>query len=65
MELFTTALDRLPYKIKKIVIKADKTPAGQHARFFNAPTIYEVVIVVEGENLENRDLLLHRRMNQL
>ncbi|KAL4091329.1 hypothetical protein QTP88_026032 [Uroleucon formosanum] len=49
---------RLNYKI---VIRADKTPAGQHARRFNAPTIDEVAIVVVGENLESRDIVLHRR----
>ena len=42
----------------KIVIKADKTPAGQHVRRFNAPTIDEVAIVIVGENLENRDIVL-------
>lgn len=59
--LFTTALDRMPSDNHKIVIKAYKTPAGQHTRRFNAPTIDEVVIVVIGENLENRDIVLHRR----
>lgn len=63
--LFTTALDRMPSDNHKIVIKADKTLAGQHARRFNAPTIDEVAIVVVGENLENRDIVLHRRSNQL
>jgi hypothetical protein len=49
----------------KIVIRADQTPAGQHARCFNAPTIDEVAIVVVGENLENRDIVSHRRNDQL
>jgi hypothetical protein len=63
--LFKTALDRMPSDNHKIVIRADKTPAGQHARRFNAPTIDEVAIVVVGENLENRDIVLHRRNDQL
>lgn len=63
--LFKTALDRMPSDNHKIVIRADKTPAGQHARRFNAPTIDEVAIVVVGENLENRDIVLHRRSDQL
>jgi len=44
--LFTTTLDRMSSNNHKIVIKSDKTPAGQHARCFNAPTIDEVTIVV-------------------
>ena len=52
-----TTLDRMPSNNHKIAIKADKTPAGQHVRRLNAPTI-----VVVGEN---RDIVLHRRNNQL
>ncbi|XP_050057702.1 uncharacterized protein LOC126550363 [Aphis gossypii] len=54
--LFKTALDLMPSDNHKIVIRADKTPAGQHTRRFNAPTIDEVAIVVVGENLESRDI---------
>lgn len=63
--LFKTALDLMPSDSHKIVIRADKTPAGQHARRFNAPTIDEVAIVVVGENLESRDIVLHRRNDHL
>lgn len=49
----------------KIVIRADKTPAGQHARRFNAPTIDEVVIFVVGENFESRDIVLNFRNDRL
>lgn len=63
--LFKTALDMMPSDNYKIVIKADKTPAGQHARRFNAPTIDEVAVVVVGENLESRDIVLHRRNDRL
>jgi hypothetical protein len=63
--LFTTALDRIPSENFKNFMKSNKTPAGQHARHFNAPTIDKVAIVVVGENLENRDIVLHRRSNQL
>ncbi|XP_076264167.1 uncharacterized protein LOC143198693 [Rhynchophorus ferrugineus] len=55
----------MPSDNHKIVIRADKTPAGQHTRRFNAPTIDEVAIVVVGENLESRDIVLHRRNFQL
>ncbi|GBP75982.1 hypothetical protein EVAR_32233_1 [Eumeta japonica] len=63
--LFKTVLDHMPSDNHKIVIKADKTPTGQHIRRFNAPTIDEVAIVIVGENVENRDIVLHRRNNQL
>lgn len=63
--LFTTALDHMPSDNYKIVIRADKALAGQHAGRFNAPTIDEVAIVVVGENFENRDIVLHRRNDQL
>lgn len=63
--LFKTALDRMPSDNHKIVIRADKMPAGQHPRRFNAPTIDEVAIVVVGENLQNRDIVLQRRNDRL
>lgn len=52
--------DRVPSDDRKIVIKAHKTAAGQHARRFNALTIDEVAIVVAGEMSENT-VVLHRR----
>ena len=57
--LFKTALDRMPSDNHKIVIGAVKTPAGEHAKRFNAPTIDEVAIVVVGENVKSRDIVLH------
>lgn len=61
--LFTTALDRMPSDNHKIVIRADRAPAGR--MHFNVPTNDGVAIVIVGENLENRDIVLHRRNNQL
>lgn len=65
IRLFKTALDQMPSDNHKIVIRADKTPAGEHARRFNAPTIDDVAIVIVGENLHSRDIVLHRRNDQL
>lgn len=59
--LFKTALEMMTSDDHKIVIKADKTPAGEHERRFNAPTLNEVAIVVVGENLESRDIVIQRR----
>lgn len=63
IRLFTTALDRMQADDYKIIIKADKTPAGEHARRFNAPTIDEVAMV--GETFTSRDIVLHRRNEQI
>lgn len=65
IRLFKTALTRMTRDEYKIVIKADKTPVGQHERRFNAPTINEVAIVIVGEQFESRDIILHRRNNNI
>lgn len=65
VRLFRTALDRMPSDDHKIVIRADKTPLGEHARRFNAPTIAEVAIVIVGDQFQSRDIVLHRRNDQL
>ena len=61
VRLFRTALDRMPTDDYVVVIRADKTPAGEHERRFNAPTINEVAIVIVGEEFNSRDIILHRR----
>lgn len=65
INVFKTALERMPSDDHRIVIRADKTPRGEHARRFNAPTINEVAVVIVGENFESRDIVLHRRSNKL
>ncbi|GFW26455.1 uncharacterized protein TNCV_1163921 [Trichonephila clavipes] len=44
--LFKTAIDMMPSDTHKIVIRADKMPAGEHVRRFNAPTVDEVAIII-------------------
>lgn len=61
IRLFRTAIENMPADDYKIVIRADKTPAGEHARRYNAPTINEVAIVMVGEEFDSRDIILHRR----
>ncbi|XP_046668407.1 uncharacterized protein LOC124359579 [Homalodisca vitripennis] len=61
IRLFKTALERMPSDDYKVVIRADKRPAGTHERRFNAPTIDEVAILVVGENMETHDIALTRR----
>ncbi|UYV69075.1 hypothetical protein LAZ67_6002284 [Cordylochernes scorpioides] len=61
IKLFKTAIEQMPSDDNKVIIKADKTPIGQHRRQFNAPTIDEVAIVMVGEEFNSRDIILHRR----
>lgn len=65
IQLFKTALDRMPSDDHKIVIRADRTPFGEHARRFNAPTIDEVAILIVGQQFQSRDIVLHRRNENL
>ncbi|CAH0397640.1 unnamed protein product [Chilo suppressalis] len=60
VKLFKSALDRMPNDDYKVVIKADKRPSGTHERTFNAPTD-EVAILIVGEQLDKRDIMLTRR----
>ena len=61
VRLFRTALERMPADDYVVVIRADKTPADQHERQYNAPTINEVAIVIVGTEFNSRDIVLHRR----
>jgi len=55
----------MPSDNHRIIIRADKTPFGEHSRRFNAPTTDEVAIVIVGEQFSSRDIVLHRRNEQL
>lgn len=48
MRFFKTAIDIMPSAIHNIVIHASKIPVGEQVRRFNAPTIHEVAIVIDG-----------------
>lgn len=65
VQFFKITLDRMPFENHKIVIRADRTPFGKHERRFNAPTIDEVAIVILGDQFKSRDIVLHRRNEQL
>ena len=60
VKTFKTALEEMPTDEYKIVISADRTPAGEHAGRYNAPTANEVAVILTGE-FEKRDIVLHRR----
>ncbi|KAL7302634.1 hypothetical protein TKK_0004696 [Trichogramma kaykai] len=61
VRLFRTALEQMPSDDFTIVIKAVKTPAGEHERRYNAPTINEVAILIVGEDCNSRDIVIRRR----
>jgi len=56
---------RVDMNCHRIVIKTDNQPAGQQMRRFNAQTIDEIAIIVVSENVENRNIILHRHSNKL
>ncbi|GFT40768.1 ATP-dependent DNA helicase [Nephila pilipes] len=55
----------MPSDTHKIVIHTDSTLVGVHVRRFNAPTVDEVVIIIIGDQFQTRDIVLHRRNEQL
>ncbi|GFS76021.1 ATP-dependent DNA helicase [Nephila pilipes] len=65
VRLFKTAIDMMPSDTHKIVIHADRTPAGEHVLRFNAPTVDEVAIIIVGDQFQPIDIVLHRRNEQL
>lgn len=61
------AIDSVPKGQKefKVIINADKKPAGEHQGRFNAPTSQEVAILIAGQEFEKRDIVLHSRDNRV
>lgn len=62
VQLFKTALDRMPTDSHKVMIRADKLPTGLHPGRFNAPTVDEVAVVIIGRK---RDIVLQRRSEEI
>lgn len=65
VKLFKVALDQMPSDDYKVIIRADKTPSGEHERCFNAPTINEVAVVLVGTEFDRRDIIIQRRNTNL
>ncbi|GIY10833.1 hypothetical protein CDAR_27261 [Caerostris darwini] len=55
------APEQTPADYYKVVIRADKTPVGQHERQYNAPTIDEVAIVIVVEEFNSGDTNLYSK----
>ncbi|XP_072162005.1 uncharacterized protein [Bemisia tabaci] len=49
----------------KVVIRADRKPAGGHKGLYNEPTVGEVAAVIVGESFEPRDIVLHKRSDKI
>jgi len=63
--LFKTALECMPTDDYKVVVRADRTPTGEHLRRFNAPTLDEITIVMVSNEFGTRDIVLQKRNNTL
>ena len=63
IQSFKTALETNPTDEARIVIKADKTPAGKHKGRFNAPTTNEVAVLLVNQEAGRRDIVLKLRSN--
>jgi hypothetical protein len=65
VEFFKIALQRMPSDQYKVVISADKKPAGEHARRFNEPVTNEVAVVIAGNEFDRRDIVLEKQNGRL
>lgn len=65
VQMFKTALDKMPSDEYKVIIRADQRPTGEHPRRFNAPVTNEVAIVIVGNEFDRRDIILEKRNSQL
>jgi len=63
VNMFKTALERMPSDTHKFVIRADCTPTGEHVRRFNAPTVNDVAAIIVGDPTTSRDIVVQRRSN--
>lgn len=62
---FKAALDRMPTDEYRVIIRADRTPPGEHERRYNAPQVDEVAVVMSSDNCERRDIIIQRRGESL
>lgn len=58
IKLFKYALDQMPSDDHQVFIRADRTPAGEHKRRFNAPSVEEIAVVIVGSEFERRDIIV-------
>ena len=62
---FKTAIKNMPSDDFNVIIRADRTPSGEHERRFNAPTTNEVAVLIAGQEFQRRDIILKKRDSTL
>lgn len=65
VRVFKMDLEKMVTDNYKVVIRADKRPAGEHERRFNAPQINEVAVVIVDNEYNQRDIVVQRRAEGL
>ncbi|KIH68604.1 hypothetical protein ANCDUO_01054 [Ancylostoma duodenale] len=60
VEVFKRALERMPTDEYRVVIRADRRPAGEHECRFNKPTVDEVPVIMVGDEFDRRDIIQKR-----
>ncbi|XP_067930828.1 uncharacterized protein [Watersipora subatra] len=60
---FKTSMEILTDDSLKIVIRADRRPAGEHEQRYNAPELNKPAIVIVGQDFDERDIVLHKRQS--
>ena len=58
---FKYALENTPAEAFDVILCADKTPAGEHSRRYNAPSVLDVAAVITGMEHGKRDIEIHQR----
>ncbi|GFV00553.1 ATP-dependent DNA helicase PIF1 [Trichonephila clavipes] len=61
---FKSAIEKLGPDFR-IIIHADKVPAGEHSRRFNEPTTSEVAVIMAGDQHGKRDIVLETRNSSI
>lgn len=65
MQSFKTQLENMPTDEYQVIIRADKTPYGEHKRRFNEPTTGDIAVIMVGNECENRDIIIRRRSSEI
>jgi hypothetical protein len=60
IKTFKTALERMPMDEYKVVIRADRRPAGEHEQNFNAHQVDDVTVVISGDEFDQWDIVIQR-----